>query len=111
MITAPTPIALTSRPPARGYRDRATAATIAPRTWDMPTPDLDGLHLDRPGRLGHHYIERTADAFMAVALLLFAAGTGWLAAPHMTAPFLFTWTLFVVLYVAGRVSWDAVRRS
>ena len=106
MITAPTQVS--SRPHARGTRDRATAATIAPRTWDIPTPDLVGLHLDHPG---HHYVERVADAAMAVAVVLFAAGGLSLAVPRMTPPFLFTWTLFVVVYLVGRVSWDMIRRA
>jgi hypothetical protein len=98
---------MTTSPHARGYRDRATAAAIAPRTWEIPTPDLAGLHLDEPG---HRQAERTADAALALAVLLFAAGGLWLAVPRMTAPFLFTWTLFVVLYVAGRVGWDLIHR-
>ena len=110
MITAPTPITRTSRPHARGTRDRATAATIAPRTWDIPTPDLTGLHLDRPGDRRHHHAERAAEATMLVAFLLFGAAGLWLAVPHMTPPFLFTWTLMVVVYVVGRVSWDRIRR-
>ena len=107
MITAPTPHTMTSRPHARGTRDRATAATVAPRTWDIPTPDLTGLHLDRAG---HQYTERVADAAMAVSILLFGAAGLWLAVPHMTPLFLFTWTLLVVLYLIGRVSWDKIRR-
>ena len=107
MITAPTPHTLTSRPHARGNRDRATAATVAPRTWDIPTPDLAGLHLDRAG---HRVAERVAEAAMVVSILLFGAAGLWLAVPHMTPPFVFTWTLMVVLYVVGRVSWDMIRR-
>ena len=98
---------ITTSPHARGYRDRATDAAIAPRSWDIPTPDLVGLHVDEPG---HHFAERTAGAAMAFAILVFAAGSLWLTIPHMTPAFLFTWTLFVVLYVAGRLSWDRVRR-
>ena len=105
MITAPTP--MTSRPHARGHRDRATAATIAPRTWDIPEADLSGLHLDESGR---GRAERTAGAAMVVAILVFVAGTLWLAIPHMTSLFLFTWTLMVVVYLTGRVSWDMIRR-
>ena len=47
---------------------------------------------------------------MLVAVLLFGAAGLWLAVPHMTPPFLFTWTLMVVVYVVGRVSWDRIRR-
>lgn len=108
MITAPKPQSLTSRPHARGYRDRVTVATVAPRTWeDMLAPDLTGLHLDRPG---HHYAKRGAEAAMAILILLLAGVGLWLAVPHMTPLFLVTWTLLVVLYVVGRVSWDVIRR-
>ena len=44
-------------------------------------------------------------------ILLFGAAGLRLAVPHMTPPFLFTWTLMVILYVIGRVSWDMIRRG
>ena len=105
MITAPTP--MTSRPHARGSRDRAIAATIAPRTWDIPAPDLTGLHLDETD---NHPGKRAADAAMAVCVLVLAAGVLWLAIPHMTPPFIFTWSVMVAVYLAGRISWDMIRR-
>lgn len=99
---------LTTSPHARGSRGRATAATIAPRTWDIPVPDLVGLHVDSPG---HQPVARAVEAARTVAVALFFAGSLWLTIPWMTPAFLFTWGLFVVLYVAGRVSWDLIRRS